>query len=81
MHNVIGFRNVDFTTQEGNRIQGVNLFLTYDDDHVIGQAAEKMFISSQKLSNIGYVPCVGDKIQVFYNRYGKPDNIQLIKGK
>lgn len=50
---LIGFKTVDFTNTDGNRVEGINLFLAYPDSNVVGQVAEKKFVSSEIFDNFG----------------------------
>ena len=44
-----------------------------------GEACECVYMTDDKLARCGYVPKVGDEVNVSYNRYRKPDNITRIK--
>lgn len=65
--NVIGFESVNYTNKQGNNVSGVRLHLTYSKDRCEGLAVEQIFCSSELASGI----CVGDLIEVFYNKYGR----------
>lgn len=73
---VIGKRNVSFTTKDGVHIEGTNLFVTYQDQYTEGYATEKVFCSSR--ITVNHVK-LGDEIRVLYNKYGKPDMIEVLK--
>ena len=71
IYDVVGFRRVEFTDEKTkNKVDGYTLFLqrTPQDDKVVGLECCKQFISSQYVS---YVPQLGDRIRLIYNRYGK----------
>ena len=77
---VIGFRNVSFKDERTQaNVNGYSLYLTQpadpEDIKVVGTVCQKIFISSDRIS---YVPHVGDQIRLYYNRYGKPNEIALI---
>ena len=77
MFTVIGYRRSDFTTQDGKRITGYTLFLTYPlaEDDSAGTGCEHIYMTDQKLAMSGYTPHVGDAIEVSYNRFGNPASI------
>lgn len=41
---VVGTRNVDFTDNNGNRILGLNVYVTRKEEGVIGNMSDKIFI-------------------------------------
>lgn len=74
---VIGYRKVNF--QDGDKtITGMSIFVTSEDDNVTGLSAEKIFLSEKFLSATGYKPLTGERIEIMYNKYGKPDNIKVV---
>ncbi|MBO5341040.1 MAG: hypothetical protein J6A62_08595 [Oscillospiraceae bacterium] len=74
---VVGIRPVSFTDgQSGQTINGTSYFVEYPDDNVQGVACEKLFVGANRASLLSYVPKLHDTIRVFYNRYGKVDNIE-----
>lgn len=76
---VIGFRKTEFTTQDNKHITGYNIYGTYPLEKGEGTAAERLFMTTDKLMACGYNPVVGDEIRIEYNRYGKPAAIHLAK--
>lgn len=73
---VLGYRNVDFTDERtGKRVSGITLFLSREDKNVQGVMTEKVFIGSQRLEESGYLPMVGGKVRITYNKYGKPAEV------
>lgn len=71
---VVGFREVNFKDEKARKnINGVSLYVNYQDENVNGMVAEKIFVSAFKLAECGYAPAVGDTIQFTYNKYGKCD--------
>lgn len=72
---VEGFRKVSFTdTRTKKDVDGYTLFLSRDpvSDKVQGRECQKLFFGSGYCS---YEPVVGDEVTIFYNKYGKVDNI------
>ena len=72
-HTVLGKKAVSFTAADGKVIEGTTLFVAYDDDNVIGMAADKIFISAAKMPKGGIE--VGSDIDIYFNRFGKVDSI------
>lgn len=74
----IGMRNVDFKGSDGNQVNGMNLWLSYEDRNVTGVAVEKVFIPSSRISQLSFLPSVGSVCDVIYNKYGKVQDIQPV---
>lgn len=68
---VIGIRPVPFTGDNKEQISGKNIYVTYPLDKGEGNAAERLFITDDKLNQWTYKPRVGDEVKVEYNRYGR----------
>ncbi|PKM73905.1 MAG: hypothetical protein CVU91_02330 [Firmicutes bacterium HGW-Firmicutes-16] len=77
---VIGMKKLDFQTPENQTIKGYKVFCTYsnaDDKNLVGTACEDFFISENKAS--GWLPKVGEEIEIVYNKYGKVDHVNVVK--
>lgn len=71
-----GFSKLDFTSAEGTRVQGMNLYLTFPDKNVTGQKAERIFapkeiVFPEKIK-------IGDTLNFSFNNKGKLESISLI---
>ena len=80
MSKIIGCEHKNFTTQKGDTIEGVSLYVT---DKIPPQRGEgcmgdRIFLSKNKLNDLSFVPAVGMDIEVLYNKYGKVSTIRLI---
>lgn len=76
---IVGMQSVDFTDDRtGEQVIGTSLYFTQEKENVTGVAAGKMFVSDQKAAKLSYIPKVGDRVKVFYNRYGKPEDFELV---
>lgn len=75
-YTVIGFKNVDFVSKQGRQVTGTRLYLTYQEQYTFGEACLDVFIRN----TVDYVPAVGDRVTLLYNRYGRVENIQVIAG-
>lgn len=69
---IIGYRDTNFTSQDGNKVMGTTYFFTMPDEHTIGLMAGKLFMSSAKIQKLNYIPRQGDVLKCYYDRYGKP---------
>lgn len=77
---ILGFKRSNFTGSNGGEITGYNLYVTSYDLHgkdADGTACERLYLTDSKLN--GYVPHVGDTVDITYNRQGKPAAIQLLE--
>jgi hypothetical protein len=80
MSKIDGLEHKNFTTQKGDTIEGVSLYVT---DKIPPQRGEgcmgdRIFLSKNKLNDLSFVPAVGMDIEVLYNKYGKVSTIRLI---
>ena len=47
VYELVGMRSVDFTgSGDGKRVEGMNLYLTYEDGHIEGVGTDKVFVTS-----------------------------------
>lgn len=51
--NLIGVRELDFTTNEGDQVQGIKLFIAYPEDGVYGNITDSRFISANMFEKLG----------------------------
>lgn len=75
---VIGYRKSEFDTSDGKHISGFNIYCSYPLEKGHGDGCDRLFVTDEKLAQSGYIPSVGDTINVLYNKYGKPAGIQLM---
>lgn len=71
---IVGIKDTRFTNKEtGEVISGQSIHFEYDDEHVEGVAVDRCFLSEKKkLSPRPHVPV---EATLFYNKYGKVDEI------
>lgn len=72
---LIGMRRVNFKGQDGNPVDGWNLFFQYSDRNITGYGTEKIFISAAKFNEVTFMPEIGADCQLLYNKYGKVADI------
>ena len=53
---LVGFKSVDFKDDNGDRVQGIKLFVAYPDENTVGCAAEGKFIRENVFSSFGITP-------------------------
>lgn len=76
---VIGFSESSFTAKDtGVLIEGMNIFVTFENNRTTGSACERLYVSRQRLDECGYHPSLGDNIEPLYNRFGKIAGIRLM---
>lgn len=77
LYQVLGYKKVEFE-KNGNFISGLRIYLSipFADGKGVGLSAENIFLSAKKLNEMGYSPNLGDKLELYYNRYGK---VELVK--
>ena len=71
---LVGIRPTEFDTKDGKHIDGVNIFVSYDDINTKGQATDKFFILKENF-NKELNDLLGVEIDIQFNRYGKLSNI------
>ncbi len=77
---IIGIRPAGFTAKDsGEYITGQNIFVTEPLSKGTGCSSERLFISDARLNQCGYIPSVGDEVEIGYNRYGKVASIRKVK--
>lgn len=75
---LVGYRRSAFTAKDtGERISGYNLFLTGEDEKVEGVVTDRVFLSDARMN--GYLPRVGDDLEIIYNRYGKVSELRHLR--
>lgn len=74
---LIGVSELDFTTQDGNRIKGMNMYISYPDENVKGERAEKIFVKEGIAVPEGVK--LGSQIDVSFNMRGKVESIAAVK--
>lgn len=73
VHTILGKKAVSFTASDGRVIEGTTIYVGYEADGVDGLAADKLFVTPEKMPQKGLV--VGTDVDLLFNRYGKVDRI------
>ena len=79
---LVGIERSDFKTQDGKPITGCNVYISREIASAKGkgQAVERLYVTDDKAAtmSIDLAAAVGKEVQIYYNRYGKADQIVLI---
>lgn len=76
MFEVVGFARSEFQAQDnGQKICGYMIYVQYEYPKTTGYRCERIYLNDGKCD---YVPQLGDRINVAYNRYGKVDAIYRV---
>ncbi len=78
---VVGIRPSSFKGDDGKEVSGINFYLTEPLTKGQGVSAERVYLTDQKIQDMGYMPKVGDEVFLEYNRYGKCSRISPAKSK
>lgn len=71
-----GYSEVNFKTDRGDHIEGLNLYVSYEDNNVIGEKCERFFVNKDiAIPNLN----VGDSLNLFFNHRGKIESITTAK--
>lgn len=71
-----GIKQLDFTTKEGERVKGTQVFYTYASDGVVGEAADKIFLRQDFPIPPDLAP--GKAIDIFCDTKGRVEHIQVV---
>lgn len=75
MATIVGIRPSSFKGDQGDMISGRNIYLTYPLEKGEGLAADRVFLTDDRLLKGGYSPKIGDEVRIEYNRFGKCSGI------
>ncbi len=72
---LIGARKLDFKSGDGVQIKGVQLYVSFPEDGIIGEMVDKLFLRD----DFELPACKpGDTLDISFNRKGKPEIIKMI---
>lgn len=80
MSTIIGIKNISFTGSKGDIVTGKSIFYSDPISQGAGEgvAADRVFVSSQKLSNLGFTPALGQEVEVHFTRLGHFSTMRLV---
>lgn len=71
---VVGIEKVDYVSRKsGKNVKGVKLHMCGESDNVQGCAVSSEFVPERVECNV----TVGDKVKLFYNKFGQVDKVAL----
>lgn len=77
---VIGIRKLDFTGSDGQPVKGTQFFLSEPmEAPAEGVSTEKVFLRPDAVTALGFVPKLGDEVEIRYNKYGKASSLVRLK--
>ena len=79
MSKVIGIAPSSFVGDKGEKISGFNVYLSFPLASGSGHGAERVYLTDRKVENSGYMPVVGDEVDLTYNKFGKVASMHKIK--
>lgn len=72
MFTIIGVKFTSFTTKDGTKVNGYNVYTTEERSDVDGLVADRIFISDRVCNRSNFTPHVGDIIDTLaYTKYGR----------
>lgn len=72
MLTIIGVKLTSFTTKDGTKVTGYNVYTTEERSDVDGLAADRFFMSDRVCNRSNFTPHVGDIIEsLAYTKYGR----------
>lgn len=76
---IAGFRDVEFTAKNGDKIKGKTFFFATKiaPGRGSGEEFERAFMGDDKINKLGFTPVVNQEVKIFYNKYGKIETIEL----
>lgn len=72
MLTIIGVKLTSFTTKDGTKVTGYNVYTTEERSDVDGLATDRVFMSDRVCNRSNFTPHVGDVIETLgYNKFGR----------
>ncbi len=72
---LLGARELNFQSGDGTAVKGIQLYISFPDDNVVGEMTDKLFLRD----GFSLPACKpGDMLEITFNRKGKPETITLV---
>lgn len=81
LYTVLGYREMDFKSQDGSQVRGTQIFVSYKDRDVVGLSAGKVFLRRSLIDEMreqGKIIVPGCLVDVEYNERGKVASVRDI---
>mgnify|MGYP007088021491 CR=1 FL=1 len=75
-HVLFGARKLDFSGEDGRQVRGVQLWVGFESDNVIGMETAKLFVRSNLVPH-NVDDYMGTAIDIEFNNKGKVQNISF----
>jgi hypothetical protein len=75
--NLLGVKTLDFMADDGNRVQGTQLHVSYEEEGVSGFACDKIFVKHGITIPAGLKQ--GDVLELRFNRKGRAEAVLASK--
>lgn len=77
---VVGIRSSSFKGKDGEAVRGTNFYFIYplEKGKGEGEGTDRVYLTEGRLSELDFIPTIGDEVAVEYNRYGKASGFRLI---
>lgn len=75
---LLGYQDLDFDTKDG-KIDGISIFVAYEEENVVGKKAEKKFLSRTLINKLklDFENMVNKKINIYCDLKGRVMLVQL----
>lgn len=73
MYCIVGIESVNYVSKQGNKVDGLRLYLTYESKKVDGLAVEQVYVSREVCEGLDLGMCV----DFLYNKYGKVKQVTI----
>lgn len=77
MYEVVGIEHREYDNKAGKHVTGYNLYVTYNKVGVEGIACMSEWVRPEIVDASPFA--VGDKVNIFYNRYGRVEAISVVE--
>lgn len=72
MLTIVGVKLTSFTTKDGTKVTGYNVYITEERNDVDGLATDRVFMSDRVCNRSNFTPHVGDIIEsLAYTKFGR----------
>nr|WP_319487811.1 hypothetical protein [uncultured Caproiciproducens sp.] len=72
---LIGTRKLNFQSGDGTAVKGIQLYISFPDESVVGEMTDKLFLRD----GFALPACApGAVLDITFNRKGKPEAITLV---
>ena len=79
--NLVGFKELDFKSKDGDHIKGTQLFVSFHEDETTGDKTEALFIRADSKTQLPDKLKPGDVLDVSFNMRGKVEAVKRLDGK